>query len=78
MEFVQEFNLDNVTYFTIQLIVAFAALGFFVFSLFVSRQIQLMNRVLTTRLAGSFQFIGLLFILASGAVFAFSVLALLA
>lgn len=78
MEFLQDFDINNVTYFTVQLIVALAALGFLVFSLFVSRQVQLMNRVLTTRLAGTFQLIGFLFVLGSGAILVFSVLALLA
>jgi len=78
MELLQGFDLNNFSYLVVQLIVALAAFGFFVFTLFVSRQVQLMNRVLTTRIAGTFQFIGLLFIIGSGVIFAFSILALFA
>jgi hypothetical protein len=76
MELLSNFNVDNAIYFAIQLIFALAAFGFLIFSLLVSRQIQLMNRVLTTKFAPIFQLIGLLFILSSGAVFVLTTLAL--
>jgi Family of unknown function (DUF5657) len=76
MDLISNFNVSNATYFTIQLVFALVAFGFFVFSLLVSRQIQLMNRVLTTKLAPMFQFIGLMFVLASLTVFVLTILAL--
>lgn len=78
MDFLSNFSIDNAMYFTVQLIFAIAAFGFLVFCFIVSRQVQLMNRVLTTKLASIFQLISFLFILASGAVFVFCVLALFA
>lgn len=78
MDLFTTFNIDNALYFTVQLVIAISALGLFVFSFLVSRQVQLMNRVLTTKLAGMFQILSLLFIFGSGAVLALSILALLA
>jgi hypothetical protein len=78
MDLFNSFNVDNALYFTVQLIIAVAALGLFIFAILVGRQVQLMNRVLTTKLAGVFQFISLFFILGSGAVLLLTILALFA
>lgn len=78
MDLLAGFSIDNAAYFTIQLIIAVAAFGFLIFSFLVSRQVQLMNRVLTTKLASVFQLISLAFVFGSGAIFVLCTLALFA
>jgi len=74
MEFISTFSFSDAIYFFVKLIVVLVSFGLFVFSFLVSRQIQLMNRVLTTQLAGVFQGIGFLFIILTGFVFGLTVL----
>ncbi len=77
MDLLQNFSFDNASFLLVRVITIFAAFCFLIFSLIVSRQVQLMNRVLTTKLAPVFQTISVIFIFGAGAILLLSVLSLL-
>lgn len=71
MDIFQSFNVNSASYFAIKLIFFLLSVGFFFFTLIVSRQVQLMNRVLKTPYSGVIKLISGIFIIASVVVAAF-------
>jgi len=63
MDLFGQFSIDNASHFTVKLIIFLVSIGYVIFTLLMSRQIGLMNRVLNTPTEKLFGIISSLFIL---------------